>query len=132
MIAESRRRWSADTLHADSADSLGRKIPDQAEASTSGASSHQRTERRDDIDHALLIVILRPVSLLYAEERDLPPDSDTFARTISLALFRLSTTAPKRAGYACRRVTENSSTPTDSGSPEIGVGGLRRIRGARE
>ncbi len=42
-------------------------------------------ERPDDIDHALLTVILRLVFLLYAEDRDLLPDSETFVRHYSLA-----------------------------------------------
>ena len=42
-------------------------------------------ERPDDIYHALLTVILRLVFLLYAEERDLLPESETFARHYSLA-----------------------------------------------
>ena len=42
-------------------------------------------ERPDDIYHALLTVILRLVFLLYAEERDLLPDDETFARHYSLA-----------------------------------------------
>ena len=42
-------------------------------------------ERPDDIYHALLTVILRLVFLLYAEERDLLPDGETFARHYSLA-----------------------------------------------
>ena len=42
-------------------------------------------ERPDDIYHALLTVILRLVFLLYAEERDLLPDSETFVRYYSLA-----------------------------------------------
>ena len=42
-------------------------------------------ERPDDIYHALLTVILRLVFLLYAEERDLLPDSETFVRHYSLA-----------------------------------------------
>ncbi len=42
-------------------------------------------ERPDDVYHALLTVILRLVFLLYAEERDLLPDGETFARHYSLA-----------------------------------------------
>ncbi len=42
-------------------------------------------ERPDDIYHALLTVILRLVFLLYAEERDLLPDDETFARHYSIA-----------------------------------------------
>ena len=42
-------------------------------------------ERPDDIYHALLTVILRLVFLLYAEERDLLPEGETFARHYSLA-----------------------------------------------
>ena len=42
-------------------------------------------ERPDDIYHALLTAILRLVFLLYAEERDLLPDSETFVRHYSLA-----------------------------------------------
>ena len=42
-------------------------------------------ERPDDIYHALLTVILRLVFLLYAEERDLLPGGETFARHYSLA-----------------------------------------------
>ena len=42
-------------------------------------------DRPDDIYHALLTVILRLVFLLYAEERDLLPDSETFVRHYSLA-----------------------------------------------
>ena len=39
----------------------------------------------DDVYHALLTVILRLVFLLYAEERDLLPEGETFARHYSLA-----------------------------------------------
>ena len=42
-------------------------------------------EGPDDVYHALLTVILRLVFLLYAEERDLLPDGETFARHYSLA-----------------------------------------------
>ncbi len=42
-------------------------------------------ERPDDIYHALLTVILRLVFLLYAEERDLLPGGEMFARHYSLA-----------------------------------------------
>ena len=42
-------------------------------------------ERPDDVYHALLTVILRLVFLLYAEERDLLPGGETFARHYSLA-----------------------------------------------
>ena len=42
-------------------------------------------ERPDDIYHALLSVILRLVFLLYAEERDLLPQGEAFARHYSLA-----------------------------------------------
>ena len=42
-------------------------------------------ERPDDVYHALLTVILRLVFLLYAEERDLLPAGETFARHYSLA-----------------------------------------------
>ena len=42
-------------------------------------------ERPDDVHHALLTVILRLVFLLYAEERDLLPEGETFARHYSLA-----------------------------------------------
>ena len=42
-------------------------------------------ERPDDVYHALLTVILRLVFLLYAEERDLLPEGETFARHYSLA-----------------------------------------------
>ncbi|MCY4635423.1 MAG: N-6 DNA methylase, partial [Acidobacteria bacterium] len=42
-------------------------------------------ERPDHVYHALLTVILRLVFLLYAEERDLLPDGETFARHYSLA-----------------------------------------------
>ena len=43
------------------------------------------TDRPDDVYHALLTVILRLVFLLYAEERDLLPAGETFARHYSLA-----------------------------------------------
>ena len=42
-------------------------------------------ERPDDVYHALLTVVLRLVFLLYAEERDLLPAGETFARHYSLA-----------------------------------------------
>ena len=42
-------------------------------------------DRPDDVYHALLTVILRLVFLLYAEERDLLPEGETFARHYSLA-----------------------------------------------
>ena len=42
-------------------------------------------KRPDDVYHALLAVILRLVFLLYAEERDLLPEGETFARHYSLA-----------------------------------------------
>ena len=42
-------------------------------------------EHPDDVYHALLTVILRLVFLLYAEERDLLPEGETFARHYSLA-----------------------------------------------
>ena len=42
-------------------------------------------DRPDDVYHALLTVILRLVFLLYAEERDLLPEGEAFARHYSLA-----------------------------------------------
>ena len=42
-------------------------------------------ERPDDVYHALLTVILRLAFLLYAEECDLLPEGETFARHYSLA-----------------------------------------------
>ncbi len=42
-------------------------------------------DRPEDVYHALLTVILRLVFLLYAEERDLLPEGETFARHYSLA-----------------------------------------------
>ena len=66
-------------------------------------------ERPDDIYHALLTVILRLVFLLYAEERDLLPGGETFARHYSLAgLYeRLREDAalhPRHAEPALRRL----------------------------
>ncbi|MCH7970406.1 MAG: class I SAM-dependent DNA methyltransferase, partial [Chloroflexi bacterium] len=42
-------------------------------------------EHPDEVYHALLIVILRLVFLLYAEERDMLPEDETFLRYYSLA-----------------------------------------------
>ena len=57
-----------------------------ADDASRGALLRERlAERPDDIYHALLTVILRLVFLLYAEERDLLPDGETFARHYSLA-----------------------------------------------
>ena len=55
------------------------------DASRSALLREPLAERPDDIYHALLTVILRLVFLLYAEERDLLPESETFARHYSLA-----------------------------------------------
>ena len=43
------------------------------------------TEQPDEVYHALLTVILRLVFLLYAEERDMLPEDDTFLQNYSLA-----------------------------------------------
>jgi hypothetical protein len=43
------------------------------------------SERPDEVYHALLTVILRLVFLLYAEERDMLPEDETFLRYYSLA-----------------------------------------------
>ena len=54
-------------------------------------------ERPDDVYHALLTVILRLVFLLYAEERDLLPDGETFARHYSLpAIYDAAARGPRR------------------------------------
>ena len=55
------------------------------DASRSALLREPLAERPDDIYHALLTVILRLVFLLYAEERDLLPEGETFARHYSLA-----------------------------------------------
>jgi hypothetical protein len=43
------------------------------------------TDQPDEVYHALLTVILRLVFLLYAEERDMLPEDDTFLQNYSLA-----------------------------------------------
>ena len=99
-------------------------------------------ERPDDVYHALLTVILRLVFLLYAEERDLLPEGETFARHYSIAglcerlredaalhpghdepalrrmgaapraIPAVSTTGRRRTGCICRSGTATSSIPT--------------------
>ena len=89
-------------------------------------------ERPDDIYHALLTVILRLVFLLYAEERDLLPAGETFARHYSLAgLYErlredaalhpdtmTSATAPGRSSWCCSGYSTTAPTPTDCACPD--------------
>ena len=114
-------------------------------------------ERPDDVYHALLTVILRLVFLLYAEERDLLPEGETFARHYSLAglyerlredaalhpdtmnqrygawaqLLVLVPAVPRRrptpTGCTCPGASECSSTPTGSRSSKA-AGPARRAR----
>ena len=113
-------------------------------------------ERPDDVYHALLTVILRLVFLLYAEERDLLPEGETFARHYSLAglyerlredaalhpdtmnqrygawaqllvLFRLFHDGPRPTGCSFPGASGCSSTPTGSRSSKAaGPGGARQ------
>ncbi|NLE74241.1 MAG: N-6 DNA methylase [Actinobacteria bacterium] len=46
---------------------------------------HQLRERPDEVYHALLTVLLRLVFILYAEERDMLPEDETFVQYYSLA-----------------------------------------------
>ena len=59
----------------------------QAAHDASGASccAHPLAEHPDEVYRALLTVILRLVFLLYAEERDMLPEDETFLRYYSLA-----------------------------------------------
>ena len=113
--------------------------------------------RPDDVYHALLTVILRLVFLLYAEERDLLPGGETFARHYSLAASTsacaktrpctptrwtsatargrsswccsgCSTTGPRPTGCGCRGASGRSSTPAGSRSSKA-AGPARRARG---
>ena len=57
-----------------------------AHDASKGELLHQPlAEHPDEVYRALLTVILRLVFLLYAEERDMLPDDETFLRYYSLA-----------------------------------------------
>ena len=90
LIADSRRfqnevseRLAEQVLHA--LYELLRGIQAADDSSHGELLREPLAERPDDVYHALLTVILRLVFLLYAEERDLLPDGETFARHYSLA-----------------------------------------------
>ena len=90
LLAESRRfqnevseRLAEQVLHA--LYELLRGVQAADDASHGELLREPLAERPDDVYHALLTVILRLVFLLYAEERDLLPEGETFARHYSLA-----------------------------------------------
>ena len=90
LLADSRRfqnevseRLSEQVLHA--LYELLRGVQAADDASHGELLREPLAERPDDVYHALLTVILRLVFLLYAEERDLLPEGETFARHYSLA-----------------------------------------------
>ena len=90
LLAESRRfqnevseRLAEQVLHA--LYELLRGVQGADDASDGELLREPLAERPDDVYHALLTVILRLVFLLYAEERDLLPEEETFARHYSLA-----------------------------------------------
>ena len=90
LLADSRRfqnevseRLAEQVLHA--LYELLRGVQAADDASHGALLREPLAERPDDVYHALLTVILRLVFLLYAEERDLLPAGETFARHYSLA-----------------------------------------------
>ena len=90
LLADSRRfqnevseRLAEQVLHA--LYELLRGLQAADDASDRELLRQALAERPDDTYHALLTVILRLVFLLYAEERDLLPEGETFARHYSLA-----------------------------------------------
>ena len=90
LLADSRRfqnevseRLAEQVLHA--LYELLRGLQAADDASKRELLREALAERPDDVYHALLTVILRLVFLLYAEERDLLPEGETFARHYSLA-----------------------------------------------
>ena len=90
LLADSRRfqnevseRLAEQVLHA--LYELLRGVQAADDASDRELLREALDERPDDLYHALLTVILRLVFLLYAEERDLLPEGETFARHYSLA-----------------------------------------------
>ena len=90
LLADSRRfqnevseRLAEQVLHA--LYELLRGVQAANDASHRELLREPLAERPDDVYHALLTVILRLVFLLYAEERDLLPEGETFARHYSLA-----------------------------------------------
>ena len=90
LLADSRRfqnevseRLAEQVLHA--LYELLRGVQAADDASHGKLLREPLAERPDDVYHALLTVILRLVFLLYAEERDLLPEGETFARHYSLA-----------------------------------------------
>ena len=89
LLADSRRfqnevseRLAEQVLHA--LYELLRGVQAADDASHGELLREPLAERPDDVYHALLTVILRLVFLLYAEERDLLPEGETFARHYSL------------------------------------------------
>ncbi len=90
LLADSRRfqnevseRLAEQVLHA--LYELLRGVQAADDASHGELLREPLADRPDDVYHALLTVILRFVFLLYAEERDLLPAGETFARHYSLA-----------------------------------------------
>ena len=90
LLADSRRfqnevseRLAEQVLHA--LYELLRGLQAADDASDRELLREALAERPDDVYHALLTVVLRLVFLLYAEERDLLPEGETFARHYSLA-----------------------------------------------
>ena len=90
LLAESRRfqnevseRLAEQVLHA--LYELLRGVQAADDTSHGELLREPLAERPDDVYHALLTVILRLVFLLYAEERDLLPEGETFGRHYSLA-----------------------------------------------
>ncbi len=90
LLADSRRfqnevseRLAEQVLHA--LYELLRGVQAADDASHGELLREPLAEHPDDVYHALLTVILRLVFLLYAEERDLLPAGETFARHYSLA-----------------------------------------------
>ena len=90
LLAESRRfqnevseRLAEQVLHA--LYELLRGVQAADDTSHGELLREPLAERPDDVYHALLTVILRLVFLLYAEERELLPEGETFGRHYSLA-----------------------------------------------
>ena len=90
LLAESRRfqnevseRLAEQVLHA--LYELLRGVQAADDTSHGELLREPLAERPDDVYHALLTVILRLVFLLYAEERDLLPEGESFGRHYSLA-----------------------------------------------
>ena len=113
LLADSRRfqnevseRLAEQVLHA--LYELLRGLQAADDASDRELLREALAERPDDVYHALLTVILRLVFLLYAEERDLLPEGETFARHYSLAGL-------------CKRLREDAALHPDTMNQRYGA-----------